>query len=385
MHRLLRSTWKGLRASRAGRLLQGPADADDPWAALKKADAFRDVERRYPAPHRPLAGSGVKLGILVDFWGMHRNYVAACEELGVDYLCIGLAREDWLERVRQSACDGFIVHPTAPHSRWKAFFDERLRVIADDLGRPLRPLLRELWFYESKRRMAYWMQAHDVPHPATHVFYEREEALAFCRDSRYPLVLKSDMGSSAQGVSIIRGPDEAEWLVLKAFGRGIPRRGGDDRDRDWGYVMFQEYLEDAREFRVIQIGESWFAHEKIRAGRGDFHSGSGQVAWNVPPPATLDLCHDIARKGRFQTMDYDVFVLPDGSTRVNELQAVFASYNPSQMYVDGMPGRYRRRDGQWDFEEGLFNRNGCANLRIEAFVKDLTRGEGASSGRGEQA
>jgi hypothetical protein len=37
--------------------------------------------------------------------------------------------------------------------------------------------------------------------------------------------------------------------------------------------------------------------------------------------------------------------------------------------VDGKPGRYIFQDGQWVFEEGMFNSNESYDLRLEVALK----------------
>ena len=37
--------------------------------------------------------------------------------------------------------------------------------------------------------------------------------------------------------------------------------------------------------------------------------------------------------------------------------------------VDGRPGRYLYQDGQWVFEEGMFNSNESYDLRLEVALK----------------
>jgi len=63
-------------------------------------------------------------------------------------------------------------------------------------------------------------------------------------------------------------------------------------------------------------------------------------------------------------MCFDIFEESDGNLLVNELQTWFGSYNPSQMYIDGIPGRYITHDDVWRFERGLFNIRGSITLRI---------------------
>ena len=345
-----------------------------PWERQEDDLQFAGLFERYPVV--PLESAGVVVGILKGFDDQYRKYEKACAELGVDCRMINLTRASWLDELRAAPCDGYVCHPTAYTQPWKAMFEERLKIIEEELGKAVHPGAAERWPYESKRRMAYWLEANGVPHPCTRVFYEIGEALAFAEQAEYPLIFKTDLGSSASGVRLLRRPTEAFRLVAGAFAGGLRGKGRDPRDREWGSILFQEYVEGAREFRVAHFGNSWFGHEKIAHPETGFHSGSGDSAWNVPPEAVFDFCRELSARAGFRAMNYDVFVDRSGRLLVNELQAVFAAYNPSQMYRDGVPGRMRFEEGAWRFEEGLFCRNGCANLRVEELVAEIRRKDG---------
>ena len=338
----------------------------NPWARLADPRQFDDLLARYPLA--PLDSTGCRIGILKGYDQQYRRYENACRELNVPHQVLDVAASDWLAQVRASGCNGFIAHPT-PYTRpMRDVFAERLHILSKDLGLPVHPDDNSLWLYESKRRMAYWLEAHDVPHPATHVFYDRKSAFTFASAATYPMICKTDLGSSAGGVFMVRRRGQAFRLITRAFGAGLLGRGRDPRDREWSEILFQTYIPNAREFRVIQIGDSWFAHEKIAHAETGFHSGSGTSAWNVPPDRVFDFCREAGGKGGFRAMNYDVFMTPAGELMINELQAVFAAYNPSQMYRDGIPGRMVFADNCWHFEEGVFCRNGCANLRVAELV-----------------
>ena len=118
-----------------------------------------------------------------------------------------------------------------------------------------------------------------------------------------------------------------------------------------------------REWRLIRIGDTYLGHEKGKADQ--FHSGSGVVGWFAPPQPALELLHTLTETGGFRSMAMDVFETPDGRFLVNELQTVFGARDTAQMYLDGVPGRYRRERGEFIFEAGRFCVNACCNLRIE--------------------
>jgi len=87
----------------------------------------------------------------------------ACQELGVPFRVLDLYRDDWQRVVRDSGADVLLVWPDAFLSIWGQMIKDRVQVVATEMGVPVFPTLPELWLYEDKPRMAYWLQAHDLP------------------------------------------------------------------------------------------------------------------------------------------------------------------------------------------------------------------------------
>jgi glutathione synthase/RimK-type ligase-like ATP-grasp enzyme len=348
------------------------------WVNLSEVK-LRHAARRNPladvtASDENRAGSLVRFGILRNAAQYHAHFVQACLELGVPFRVLDLARSDWLEQVEHSGCEVLLVWPDAFLSIWNRMIKERVQVLEQMLGYPCVPSTDEIWMYEDKCRMAYWLQARAVPHPRTWIFYDREEAGAFAARCELPVVFKTNFGAAATGVHIVRTRRQLGSLLARAFHRGLLPGGADRRDRQWGCALLQEYLPDVKEWRLVRIGDSYFGHPKGRVG--DFHSGSGVAVWDVPEPRHLDLLHSVTEKGGFRSMDVDVFETLDGRLLVNELQAVFgASVAIDQCRVDGQPGRFiRAGDDGWRFEPGDFARNACANERIrDALARGLRR------------
>jgi glutathione synthase/RimK-type ligase-like ATP-grasp enzyme len=254
-------------------------------------------------------------------------------------------------------------------------FDERLRILSQDLGKILFPTCEEIWFYESKRRMHYWLAAHQIPHPRTWVFYDQDQALEFADQARLPIVFKADFGSGSMGVRVLRRRATLRRLIHRCFKRGFLKTGADPRDRQWGSVLFQEYLPDLAEWRMIRIGESYFGYQKVR--KGDFHSGSHVFRYGRPPTDLLRLTQAVTDQGGFLSMALDCFVTSDGRCLVNEMQTTFGLHVTDGLpMVEGRRGRllYDRAQDDWRFEPGDFCRNRLCNLRVETLVKILQAG-----------
>jgi hypothetical protein len=334
--------------------------------------SMSDVKQDYYRRRKPLAdvttsdenasGSPVRFGIVANRMYAHTKFTAACLEIGVPFEVVDLYSSDWLRRLKAAACDVLLAWPEASSPSAARLLKDRLDLI-ESRGVTVVPAAHERWMYEDKNRMAAWLATHDVPHPRTWVFADREEAESFAKRCELPIVSKTAFGAQASGVRILRRRHEVRSIVARAFGRGLAARGHDHRERERGTVLLQEYLDVAREWRLVRIGDAYFGHPK--GLRGEFHSGSGRVRWDVPETRHLDLLHTITTTGSFRSMDLDVFETRGGHLFVNELQTVFgASTSIDQMRVDGVAGRMVRNQGDWIFEPGDFARNACANARI---------------------
>ena len=343
------------------------------WRAAAAASPVEAVSS-YPAR------VDVTLGIIRDLTGgrdltgARDLRVAACRDMGVPYRLVDISGPDWIDVVRHCGCDAFLVYPKVFTAGWRLMYDERLKIMADDLGLVLCPSFHdELWIFESKRRMHYWLTLHDVPHPRTWVFYSYDGAMAFAETADLPIVAKADAGWGASNVRIFRERRPLIQHVKRCFNEGLVTEIGGLRNVEWGSVTLQEYIPAEIEWRMVRLGKYFFGHQKLKAG--EFHSGSKLIGWQIPPKRLLDFLYDVTQKGRFTSMSLDTFETPDGRYLVNEVQPLFGAHLPYQMKVDDVPGRYLRDDttGEWRFEDGKFCQNAGWNLRVETLLASLGR------------
>ncbi|MCP4453460.1 MAG: hypothetical protein GY809_18530 [Planctomycetes bacterium] len=346
---------------------------------LESCDAQRGLpEEAYSAVEQTSSCEGkadVCLGIIKEFTRIHSHYIGACRALGVPYKVLDMSGPDWMEVIRRSKCDALLVRPSGEINAWKQMFDERLRVASHELGKTLFPSYDEIWFCESKRRMHYWLGANDIPHPKTWVYYDRHEALTFADATPLPVVFKADFGSGALGMRIFRERGKLIRWINRYFKKGCVNRGADSRDRQWGSVLFQAYLPNVKEWRMIRIGESYMGYEKIK--RGDFASGAKQLNYACPPEALLEFVRRVTCRGGFKSMAVDIFESEDGHYLVNELQTTFDLHVEDGLPMkEGKPGRFLfdTATRAWRFEEGLFCQNKLCNLRVEALMDQLNGG-----------
>lgn len=333
----------------------------------------------------------------------HHLWLRACQELAhlVDWEVIDLTRADWLERINRKPFDGLLASPGGYTTPFKRLYDERITILDLNYDVPIYPSPEEILIYENKKYLSYWLAVNEIPHPRTSVFYYEEEALEFAMNSALPLVGKMSVGGAGSGVSILRTRDEVVKYVKNIFsGNGATLQVGPQWRKKgfagrvfkrllhpqdfWAklhlykhlrnevqkdFVILQDYIPHTFEWRCVRIGESFFAHKKIK--KGDKASGSLIKGYEIPPMRLLDFVKDITDKRRFLSQSVDIFERSDGQYLVNEMQCIFGQSDPYQMLVNGQPGRYRRINGKWTFEAGDFNRIESFLLRLEHFIEIL--------------
>ena len=330
----------------------------------------------------------VKLGILKGYTDIYKQYVLSCKEMGIMYEVIDILSENWIELIESSNCEGFLCSPPCEFQEWKTIYDERLYVLNKIMKKPIYPSFGELYIYENKRLMSYWLDLHNYPHPDTKIFCRKADFLNFIKaNDIYPLVFKTNVGAAASGVKIIKNKRTAISLANKSFGIVNPHFALGHlkliKGKKWifpsfgsmqkHYLIIQKFEDIKWEWRIIKIEDSYFGHQKLL--KGNFASGSSRVGWYKPPEELLLLVKDICMKGKFDSMAVDVFEKKDGTYLINELQSIFGSYDDAQMYINGHPGRYLFKNGQFHFEEGYFNIYRSYLLRVKHFVNILSTGK----------
>ncbi len=325
----------------------------------------------------------IKLGILKGTAGGYIQYVRACEELNVDHAVVDVLATDWIEQIQASGCDGFLARPPHSNQDWKTVYDEKLYVVSEVLGYPVYPSFTECYIYESKRMMAHWLQANGFPMPKTCVVTDRETAFRALEDMSLPCVIKANIGSAGTRVNIVNSRSKGRRVLKRYFGirphltlgyfnwartKGIPLPAIGLAQRH--SAIIQEFIPSKWEWRILKIGDSYFGHQKLL--KGQKASGSHLVGWVDPPKELLVLMKDVCDKGNFRSMDADILESTDGRFYINELQALFGAEDNSQMYINGKPGRYVFRNGDFVFEEGYFCHHGCYLLRVKDFLSILS-------------
>lgn len=334
----------------------------------------------------------------------HLLWLKACEEYKdqLEYSVVDLTKNSWLEEIQYQSFDILLAKPGGLTAPFKQIYDERIYILNKVLGYLVYPSADEIFIYENKRFLSFWLKANNVPYPKTDVFYNLKEAIDFVYAQDFPIVGKVNIGASGSGVTILKTGKEALEYINRTFsGKGAPRRSGPDISKggllkrglyyfvyprgineklniyrtirlnpQTDFVVFQEYIPHDFEWRVVRIGDSFFAHKKLKIGGKA--SGSLIKKYENPPEELLEFVKKITDKHQFYSQAIDIFESERGFL-VNEMQCIFGQSDPYQMLVDGKEGRYHFFEGKWLFEEGKFNNNQCYNLRVEHVIQELSK------------
>jgi len=333
----------------------------------------------------------------------HLQWVEACERNSslIDYEVVDLTSVWWFELVTARPVDILLAKPGGLTSHFKQLYDERIYILSQANYR-IFPSPLEIYLYENKRLLSYWLKSNQIPHPATNVFYSQYEAIEYIRCASFPIVAKTNIGASGSGVRLLYSGTEALAYIEQTFyGKGSPQRTGPNFAKGGivrrgmhylfhpteiarkislymaraaslqkGFVIFQEYIKHDFEWRVVRIGDSFFAHKKLKTA--EKASGSLLKNYDNPPFQLLDFVRNLTDQYGLFSQAVDIFE-SDRGYLINELQCIFGQSDPYQMKVDGKFGRYRHIEGTWVFEPGDWARNQCFDLRLE-FVLESSRG-----------
>lgn len=326
------------------------------------------------------------------------KWLLACKKKRIQADIIDLCSVDALDHIKNGGYDLCLLRPPGAHEVYKNIYDEKLYHIVNILGIPCFPTFFECFIYENKKSLAAFLELSEIQHPKTWVISHYSEARSFISSCAYPIVAKTSIGAASSGVSIIKSKAEAAKYIKQAFkGKGIRKRVGPNRQmgtpkswlqkalsdpeylkrklakyiRTYGdtqkdFVIFQEYIEHDFEWRIVKIGKSYFAYKKFKVG--DKASGTKNLGYANPPLEILTWVHEIAQKYEINTAAFDILVGKD-DYYMNEIQTIFGHVWDHILEVDGKPGRYVNENGDWVFEEGVFNANESYDLRLEVALE----------------
>jgi glutathione synthase/RimK-type ligase-like ATP-grasp enzyme len=334
----------------------------------------------------------------------HEEWIKACQRRQdeIDYSILDITSSDWLIQFKSKPYDLILLRPPGRTEKFKKLYDERSYILCNYSGIPVYPSLNEVLVYENKRFLRDWLTVNDIPLPETNVFYFKNAALDYVESNKfYPIVAKTNIGASGDGVRFLQSQKEVTAYIYYAFKNGIKSRTGPKLHKgsilhkivkavsskefitrrlseysetftnpQKGFVIFQKFVPHEYEWRCVRIGDSFFAHKKI--ARKNKSSGTLIKGYDPVPITLLEFILEITDRTKLYSVAIDLFE-SDNQFMVNEIQCFFGQSDPYQMLVDSKPGRYRKLNEEWVFEEGDFASNQCYDLRLSHAISLLAK------------
>lgn len=332
----------------------------------------------------------------------HLNWAKACDSRRISFDVIDMLGYQWIEELMKGNYNGCLACPPGRETLYKQMYDEKINIVANELGLYVYPDYRAITIHENKKYLSYWLSVNKLPYPSTNTFYHLKEAIEFAENCKLPIVGKFNIGASGKGVEIIRDRDKLINYINSAFSDGLRQNWGPNlkmgqfahrllrvinnpliiknrievyrkvyNEIQKGYVILQEYIPHEFEWRIVKIGKFYFGHQKVKMG--DKASGTKGIDFVPPPSKLLDFVEQICTLNKFETMAIDLFEDGKGGYLINEMQCIFGHVQAYICEKDGEPGRFRRIEEDWVFEPGLFNSNLSYDLRLDNVLEILAR------------
>jgi len=224
------------------------------------------------------------------------------------------------------------------------FIARKILTAVEDSGIITFPNKKTCWHYDDKIGQKYLLESIGAPLVPTHVFFTKEDALNWCRDSDYPKVFKLSSGASSRNVKLIKNNSEAVKHVEIAFSKGFKHSGGyfsdarmkykrvlqkknylgvlmrfplsfikkrariAERGKEKNYIYFQDFIPNNQfDTRITVIGNRIFGFTR-NVRENDFRaSGSGSINYSLDriDMRCVQTAFDITQKIGAQSLAFD--------------------------------------------------------------------------------
>lgn len=270
----------------------------------------------------------------------------------IRYEYYDITAHDWIDRAKQF--DVIIWH-TASDPVTQSCAESKIYVLDKLMGKVCLPSFDEIWSYENKINAHYLYQFHQLPEIPTFVTFDKKDALAFAKETSYPVISKLTTGSAAHGVEKINSENDCVRLIHKVFS-AAGRKTYWPFCRQKGYVYFQQFMEDATfDLRIIVIGNKLLGYYRLPK-KGDFRaSGAGIYEKKEIPEEALDLAYRVKEAFHSRCLATDLLYSEKRHRYYIIESSVFIGVDTcEQLVVNGVPGYYEKMSDGYVFREGRY-------------------------------
>jgi glutathione synthase/RimK-type ligase-like ATP-grasp enzyme len=298
------------------------------------------------------------------------QWIKYLEDNHIDYKLVDAYANNIIEELKKT--DAFLWHFRHDDER-DSLFAKQLFLSLSSTGIKTFPADSDGWFYDDKLGQKYLLEARNVFHAPLYVFYDKEKALDWLKNSSYPKVFKLRTGAGSSSVFLISNYKQGQKIVRKSFGKGIgshqrfyyvneslykiknKQKKSLDLFRalgksifknkverisrnETGYALFQDFIpNEGYDIRVVVVYDRAYCARRENR-KGDFRaSGSGHATYpdEKLPVEFIESAFDTAKRLETKCLAIDLIKnKEDGKVYVIEVSHAYApsSLKPCKGY-----------------------------------------------------
>jgi glutathione synthase/RimK-type ligase-like ATP-grasp enzyme len=283
-------------------------------------------------------------------WPKYERFLKANH---IPYAFYDIHKSDFI----QKATSFDVIIWTTP-SNFSAQYEAKSKItlLEKHLGKICIPSSSEIWYYEDKARQNWLFEINNVPSIKTFVSFSKSEALIFIKTTNYPIISKEATNSGSRGVIILKNQLQARKFCTQVFGPGR-RIISSTYLRQKNYVIFQEFLpNEGYDLRVYIIGNNFLGIYRD-VPKGDFRASGGGLIVKKDIPREALLFAKRVKESLPPSLYLSVDLLKstiDNQYYVTEVSRFNRTKDSERLVVNGVPGKYHYKDGNFTFIPGRF-------------------------------
>ena len=333
----------------------------------------------------------MKIAIHHNHDSFSQRWIEYCQEKEIEYIVINAFDNDIITQLK----DFDILMWHHHHGQVKDILAAKKILFAlQHAGIKVFPDFNTGWHFDDKVAQKYLLEAIGAPLVPSYVFYDKEQALNWAIQTRYPKVFKLKGGAGATNVKLVKSYSQAKNLINQSFGRGFPQFDKYNHlkesllykkisfhsvlkalyrifispeisrviGKEKGYIYFQDFIpNNSYDTRVVVIDGRFATAEKRMVRKNDFRaSGSGLFNYDDININIIKNSFEIAKKLKLQSAAFDYILDSDGNPLIVEI-----------CYGFGTSG-IKLAPGYWDDNLNWYNKKfSPEDLIIESIMNTL--------------
>jgi glutathione synthase/RimK-type ligase-like ATP-grasp enzyme len=334
----------------------------------------------------------MKIAIHKSAWGFSQDWIKYCTQADIPYKIVDCYSTDIIKELAD--CDLLLWHHHHSHAK-DVLFAKALLFSLQQSGKTVFPDFNTGWHFDDKVGQKYLLESVGAPVARSYVFYDRQQANAWARQTSFPKVFKLRGGAGSTNVRLVHSLNEAKSLIRKAFGSGFSpyNRWVDLKENirrfklgksniknvlksvrrifvstafartignQKGYVYFQDFIPgNTFDIRIVTIGQRAFGIKRLTRENDFRASGSGFILYDKIeiPEQCVSIAFKVSAKMNADVVAYDFVFDKDNQPFIVEINYGYAH----QAYFK-CPGYW---DEKLEWHEATFN---SADWIIESVI-----------------